>query len=101
MNRESHAIAAFSGEIDFSMRDQFRAKLEELNEAEQAIVDLTDVSYMDSIALAEIVRLHQYRTRGGKTPPRVVVGQKISRLFEISGLRLVLSSYASLADAQA
>jgi anti-sigma B factor antagonist len=101
VTQQSQAIANFSGEIDFTTRDEMRARLESLREADLAIVDLFDVSYLDSIALAEIVFLHRARSQAGKSPPRVVVGPKISRLYEISGLELVMPSYASLAEAQA
>jgi anti-sigma B factor antagonist len=97
----TQAIANFSGEIDFTVRAEIRSRLEGLYEADRAIVDLFNVSYMDSIALGEIVLLHRARSRAGKSPPRVVVGPKISRLYEISGLQLVLPSFASLAEAQA
>ncbi|MBV8374544.1 MAG: STAS domain-containing protein [Candidatus Eremiobacteraeota bacterium] len=101
MNRQSAAIANFSGDIDFTKRDEIRSRLEGLREAELAIVDLLNVSYMDSIALAEIVLLHRSRSQAGLSPPRIVVGPKISRLYEISGLQLVLPSYTSVAEAQA
>jgi anti-anti-sigma factor len=101
VTRQSQAIANFSGEIDFTTRDEIRSRLDDLREADLAIVDLSDVSYMDSIALAEIVLLHRARGQAGKPPPRIVVGPKISRLYEISGLQLVLPSYASVAEAQA
>jgi anti-anti-sigma factor len=94
-------IAVFSGDIDFTTRDHFRAQLAALDSADVAIVDLTNVSYMDSTALAEIVLLHRKRTRSGKTPPRVVVGAKVSRLFDVAGLRAVVRSFDTLAEAQA
>jgi anti-anti-sigma factor len=101
VSQQSQAVANFSGEIDFTVRDEIRSRLESLRDADLAIVDLFDVSYMDSIALAEIVLLHRARNQAGKSPPRVVVGPKISRLYEISGLELVMPSYGSLAEAQA
>jgi anti-sigma B factor antagonist len=101
VTRQSQAIANFSGEIDFTTRDEIRSRLESLREAELAIVDLSDVSYMDSIALAELVLLHRARSQAGKSPPRVVIGPRIARLYEISGLQLVLPSYGSVAEAQA
>lgn len=39
MNDSATTIAAFSGEIDFTARERFRAKLGELREAGTVIVD--------------------------------------------------------------
>jgi anti-anti-sigma factor len=101
VTRQSQAIANFTGEIDFTTRDEIRSRLDELREADLAIVDLSGVSYMDSIALAEIVLLLRARSQAGRQPPRIVIGPKISRLYEISGLQLVLPSYPSVTEAQA
>jgi anti-anti-sigma factor len=93
-------IAAFSGEIDFTTREAFREQLAELRDAPFAIVDLSDVSYMDSSALAELLLLHRLRTRAGLGEPRVVVGPRISRLFDVAGLRSVVPSYGTLEEAK-
>ncbi len=94
------AVVEFSGEIDFTARETFRAALGTLAEAEIAIVDLTEVSYMDSSALAEILFLHRSRSRTGRSAPRVVVGPKVSRLFDVAGLRSVVPSFSTLDDAK-
>lgn len=93
-------IAAFSGEIDFTARDTFRAQLGELTEANVAIVDLSDVTYMDSSALAEVLFLHRNRSRSGRSAPRVVIGPKIARLFDVAGLTAVVASYTTLDEAK-
>jgi anti-anti-sigma factor len=92
-------IAAFTGEIDFTARDAFRTRLGQLTDADVAIVDLSDVTYMDSSALAELLFLHRSRSRSGRSAPRLVVGPKISRLFDVAGMRGVVPSFASLNEA--
>lgn len=94
-------VVAFTGDLDFTVRDMVRARLAELADAEAAVIDLTQVDYMDSLALAELVALHRTRERAGLPPPRVVIGERIARLYEISGLGTIVPAYHTLAEAQA
>lgn len=93
-------VAAFSGEIDFTARDSFRTQLGQLAGAEVAIVDLSDVTYMDSSALAELLFLHRSRSRAGRSAPRVVVGSKLTRLFDVAGMRSVVSAFSTVEEAR-
>ena len=93
-------LVAFTGDLDFTVRDSLRARLSELGDGDPAIVDLSQVEYMDSLALAELVLLHRARQNSGRPAPRVVVGDKIARLYEISGIGLILPPYRSVAEAQ-
>jgi anti-anti-sigma factor len=98
---EGPTIAAFSGDVDFTMREEVRRRLNELRTPPLAILDLSQVAYMDSMALSEIILLQRHREHEGRSPLRVVVGPKIARLYEISGINVLLPAYASLNDAQA
>jgi len=94
-------VVAFSGDLDFTVREKLRAGLAELAGANLAIVDLSEVEYMDSLALSELVLLHRACEKAGRPAPRIVVGQKIARLYEISGLSVILPPYRSVAEALA
>ena len=98
---EDPTIAALSGDVDFTMREEVRRRLNELRTPRRAILDLSDVAYMDSMALSEIILLQRYRENEGRAPLRVVVGPKIARLYEISGIGVLLPAYASVNDALA
>lgn len=93
-------VVAFTGDLDFTVRETLRARLTELGDGDPAIIDLTEVDYMDSLALAELVLLQRARQKAGRSAPRVVVGQRIARLYEISGIGLILPPYRSVAEAQ-
>jgi len=93
-------VIAFSGDLDFTVRDSLRKRLAKLADGDVAIVDLSEVAYMDSLALSELVLLHRSREKSGRAAPRVVVGPKIARLYEISGLSAILPPYGSVAEAQ-
>jgi anti-sigma B factor antagonist len=101
VNDQQIGVASFVGEIDFTAREDFRAKLAGLVDAEGAVVDLTDVSYMDSSALAEILLLQRGRQHAGKPAMSVVVNPRIRRLFEIAGLQTVLLLATTLDEAKA
>lgn len=100
VNDSATAIAAFSGEIDFTARERFRAQLAELREAGTVIVDLTDVTYMDSSALAELLFLQRSRSRQGRSVPRVVIGPRITRLFEVAGMQSVMLAFTTVDEAR-
>jgi anti-anti-sigma factor len=93
-------IAAFSGEIDFTTREELRARLDTLKEAATAVVDLSDVTYMDSSALAELLFLHRARSRAGRSVPRLVIGPRITRIFEVAGIQNVMPLFATLDEAR-
>lgn len=94
-------VIAFTGDLDFTVRENLRERLTELADGDPAIIDLTAVDYMDSLALAELVVVHRLREKAGRSAPRVVLGNKIARLYEISGLATILPPYRTLAEAQA
>ena len=101
MNDRNDSIAPFSGEIDFTCKQEFQEKLKALDVAETAIVDLTDVTYMDSTALSQLIWLYRRRVDAAKSAPRIVVGPKVARIFRVSGLGEMLPLFETLTEAQA
>ena len=101
MSDQQIAVASFAGDIDFTAREDFRARLAVLADAEGAVVDLAEVSYMDSSALAELLLLQRGRKHVGRGAMSVVVNPRIRRLFEIAGLQNVLLLAATLDEAKA
>jgi len=101
VNDERFQIAGFTGEIDFTAREEIRAKLAPLSDAEAAIVDLSAVTYMDSSALAEILYVQRGRDRSGRAGMRVVASPAVRRLFEAAGLNGLLPVDATLDEAKA
>ncbi|MGC1381902.1 MAG: STAS domain-containing protein [Candidatus Baltobacteraceae bacterium] len=100
MDPAGSSIASFSGEIDFTGKDAFDERLRALDVAETAIVDLTDVTYMDSTALSQLIRLLRRRLDAGKTAPRVVTGSRVARLFRVAGLGEMIPAFETLGEAQ-
>jgi anti-sigma B factor antagonist len=94
-------IATFTGEIDFSSRLEFRNKLIELADADVSIIDLSDAAYIDSAAISEILWLARNRRKTGRQPPRIVVGPRVARILEVTGINAVAPLFATLREAEA
>jgi anti-sigma B factor antagonist len=98
---ERFQIAGFTGEIDFTAREDLRAKLAPLTEAQAAIIDLSAVTYMDSSVLAELLYLQRSRHRLGRPAMWIVVSPAVRRLFEVAGLQDVLAVAGTIDEAKA
>jgi anti-sigma B factor antagonist len=83
------AVVVARGEIDLATQSALRDALEEASESAEAVVlDLTDVSFLDSSGLRVLA---QWKRRlsdgGGGSRLRVVVhGTPVQRIFEVTGL---------------
>jgi anti-anti-sigma factor len=96
-------VAGVKGEIDLSNASLLeRRLLDSFDGAVPLIVDLTDVAYLDSSALA---CLHRVSVAAGDrdVPIRVVTGEggMAQRLLSITGLDEVLPPYATVQEALA
>ena len=89
------------GEVDVSTAPELRERLLALAEQGRtvAVVDLSDVSFVDSTALGVLVSgVKRLRSAGGDL--RLVVTQpRISKVFEITGLTDVFHIYATADEA--
>ena len=98
---EGTAVLAVQGEVDVSTAPELRERLLALAEAGRtvAVVDLSDVSFVDSTALGVLVSgVKRLRSAGGDL--RLVVTQpRISKVFEITGLNDVFRIYLSAEEA--
>jgi anti-anti-sigma factor len=87
VENDSPATLALSGELDMMRKDELRGRLAALAGARAAIVDLTSVSYLDSMALAEFVRTaKQFRARGARIVWVVPPGSNARRIFALANL---------------
>ena len=95
-------LSAF-GELDIATVPELRQRLDAAADAhaERVVLDLTGVSFMDSVAMAAIIHA---RTRLGQRGRLAVVipSEGYTRLvFEIAGLPRCLDLYETRADALA
>jgi len=90
-------VVVFSGEYDFASQDQVRTALDAVSEAPRVALDFTDVAYIDSSIIHELVRLHNTRAAADLECETVVVRRgNFPRLFEILHLASVFRVVESL-----
>jgi anti-sigma B factor antagonist len=101
IDRNGTPVLEVRGEVDVSTAPELREKLLALAEQGRtvAVVDLSDVSFVDSTALGVLVSgVKRLRSAGGDL--RLVVTQpRISKVFEITGLTDVFRIYPSAEEA--
>jgi anti-sigma B factor antagonist len=81
-------VLTVSGEIDVATAPQLRDHLgtPEIGEATIVVVDLTEVSFLDSTALGVLVGAHRRRSEAGGEIRLVVTEPRILKVFEITDL---------------
>jgi len=101
VDREGIPVLEVRGEVDVSTAPELREKLLALAEQGStiAVVDLSEVSFVDSTALGVLVSgVKRLRSSGGDL--RLVVTQpRISKVFEITGLTDVFAIFTSAEEA--
>lgn len=101
VEREGIPVLEVRGEVDVSTAPELREKLLALAEqgSTVAVVDLSEVSFVDSTALGVLVSgVKRLRSSGGDL--RLVITQpRISKVFEITGLTDVFAIFTSAEEA--
>lgn len=93
-------VMVFSGEYDIVSKDQVRTAFDAVSEAPRLALDFSDVRYIDSSIIHELLRLHNTRAAGALERETVVVRSKnLLRLFEILHLASVFRVVESLDEA--
>lgn len=102
LDREAAPVLVVHGELDVSTSPELQTRLLSLIERghTMAIVDLSDVSFIDSTALGVLVSvLGQLRELHGEL--RLVITEPhVLKVFEITGLHGTFSIYADVAAAR-
>jgi anti-sigma B factor antagonist len=98
---ETTPVLSVRGEIDVSTAPELRDRL--LSVAAEGyskvVVDLSQVSFLDSTALGVLVSgLKRFRAAGGDLL-LVVTGRSVSKVLEITGLVEVFSIFESVEEA--
>jgi anti-sigma B factor antagonist len=93
-------VLSVRGEIDVASSPPFQASLSGLLQAESGtvIVDLSEVSFIDSTGLGALIEAEKRCGVAGKNLRLVVTAPHIRRLLELTGLDEILSLVASATD---
>ncbi|MGC2406838.1 MAG: STAS domain-containing protein [Candidatus Cybelea sp.] len=93
-------VMVFNGEYDIASRHQVRTAFDAVSEAPRVALDFSDVTYIDSTIIHELLRLHNARAAGDLERETVVMrNSNLLRVFEILNLASVFRVVESLDEA--
>ncbi len=94
-------VLAISGELDIATAPALRARLDAAAEAgrHRLVIDLSAVSFLDSVALATILHAKQLLPEDGKIALAIDPSSYAMLVFESGGLKQVLDLVDSRSEA--
>jgi anti-sigma B factor antagonist len=97
------ALVSVSGEIDLYTAERVRKGIDEADAvgADTVVIDLSESSFIDSIALGVLVQETKRLEGRGHSLVLVTNDPRTRRVLEVTGLDRVLLTYATLHDALA
>ena len=97
------ALVSVSGELDLHTAGCLEARIKEAGTlgADTVLVDLSEISFIDSAALVVLVRETKRLQSRGRSLVLVTNDPRTRRILEVTGLDRVLRAYATLQDALA
>jgi anti-anti-sigma factor len=99
MFAKSLGLVRLSGEFDLAEREHLSAALASMTDVDVAVIDFTNVTYIDSSALTCLTVFHRSMEQAGKAPVHIVgANAHIKRILTITGLYNFFTHAATLAD---
>lgn len=93
-------IIRLSGEYDLSRRAEVQKQLEAAREASRVVIDMSDVSYIDSSTLHAFADLRRERSVRDLPPcPLVITAPAVRRIFGITAFDQLWPIYNSIGEA--
>jgi len=93
-------IVTLRGEYDLDRQAELRRELEAFYLHPYLVLDLTQITYVDSTCISEFVRMRRARAVSGVRPACLVVNNdRFGRLFRFLGLDEIFTVVDSLEDA--
>jgi anti-anti-sigma factor len=97
--RPGVVIIRARGPLDITNFGEFE-EITRTNESPVLIVDLAEVSYIDSAVLGSLVAMHVACARNQRKYALVNANQRIQNMLTVSGVGEVLVSFATVAKAE-
>jgi anti-anti-sigma factor len=81
-------VLAITGELDLASSPVLQKELDRISDSDsgRVILDLRDLSFMDSTGLSVLVKAHQRAEDSGRRFVLVKGGQQVQRLLNLTGL---------------
>ncbi len=93
------AVMIFRGEYDIATAARLRTDLDRLRDLRRVVLDFTDVTYLDSKAIHELVALHHYRAEKGYEREAIVFqSPTLRKIFGILNLQQVFHCVSNLSE---
>ena len=93
------AVMIFSGEYDIATAEGLRADLNRVRDIKRVVLDLSDVTYVDSKAIHELIALRTYRSAKGFEREAIVFqSPALRKIFGILNLDQVFHCVSNLSD---
>lgn len=94
-------VMRVKGEIDLSTAPVLEARLDELEDAGTVVLDLSDVTFIDSTGLRVILAADSRRREREQSFPIVAPDGPVLRLFQLTGVDVRLALFDSVDAAAA
>lgn len=92
-------VIVFAGEYNLGSKGKLHRELSRLATKPRLVLDFSEVTYMDSTCIAELMRMEQRRSSAGFDPAYVVMKAPILlRIFTVLTLDRVFCVVPTLAD---
>lgn len=95
LTEAGYSVVAFTGDLDLNDRERIVDALRPLATAEAPLVDLTDVTYLDSTVLGALVGLNKSVARRGKRVSIIVGSERVLKIFTMTRLNEVFDVFTS------
>lgn len=99
IDRDGATLIALQGELDLSTAPSLRDAIHESAREKGVVVDLQDLTFMDSAGIGTLLRAHQELSQEGRPFKLVITQRRFLQLLEITGLRDIFEIAPSLDDA--
>ena len=92
-------VMILDGEYGLACKPHLRSDLERLADVRDVVLDFTDVTYVDSTVIVELIRMHRLRDAKGYRPVTIAgQSQIIERFFRLLRLQDVFRIVPNLGD---
>lgn len=99
-SRDGMIVMTLAGPLTLSTMFGFQSELKAMS-ALVLLLDMTQVPYMDSAGLGVLMNYYVAAQSAGRKFLLVGVSDRIGSLLELTGVKDILKSYASVAEAEA
>jgi anti-anti-sigma factor len=94
-------VIRLSGELEIARKHEIRQALFAPTDGTPVLLDLSEVTYADSIALTELLRFCSESQREGRPVALLIQTPQFARLIEYAGLATAFKVFSQYAEALA